>query len=138
MAAGLPSSDSFITPCALRQDLSAMWRGSCKQAVLAWCQRVIVTSTLTARTIVAEFGVLVERVTAAMPGVDPAPITSGSPTRRSHLLGVDTLTSRKGHRLLLKVLMGMLDLDWALVCVGSAERNPTMAAQIRVTSPCWG
>jgi hypothetical protein len=115
-----------------------MWRSSCKHAVLAWCQRVIVTSTLTARTIVAEFGVLVERATAAMPGVDPAPIASGSPTRRSHFFGVDTLTSRKGHRLLLEVLMGMLDLDWTFVCVGSAERDPAMAAQIRETSPCWG
>lgn len=109
-----------------------------EQAALAWCQRVIVTSPLTARTIVAEFGVPAERVTVAMPGVDPAPIASGSPTRRPHLLCVGTLTPRKGHRLLLETLAGVLDLDWTLACVGSAERDPATAAQIRETIAVLG
>ena len=51
-----------------------------ERAALAWCQRVIVTSPLTARTVVAEFDVPAERVTVALPGVDPAPVASGSAT----------------------------------------------------------
>ena len=109
-----------------------------ERAALAWCQRVIVTSPLTARTVVAEFDVPAERVTVALPGVDPAPVASGSATRRPHLLCVGTLTPRKGHRLLLEALAGLLDLDWTLTCVGSAERDPAMAAQVRETIAVLG
>jgi hypothetical protein len=48
------------------------------------------------------------------------------------------LAPRKGHRLLLETLVGALDLDWTLACVGSAEPDPATVAQIRETSPCWG
>jgi glycosyltransferase involved in cell wall biosynthesis len=109
-----------------------------ERTALAWCQRVIVTSPLTARTVVAEFDVPAERVTVAVPGVDPAPVASESATRRPHLLCVGTLTPRKGHRLLLEALAGLLDLDWTLACVGSAERDPATAAQIRETIAVLG
>jgi glycosyltransferase involved in cell wall biosynthesis len=109
-----------------------------EQAALAWCQRVIVTSPLTARTVVAEFDVPAERVTVALPGVDPAPIASGSAARRPHLLCVGTLTPRKGHRLLLEALAGLIDLDWTLACVGSVERDPAMAVQVRETIAMLG
>jgi glycosyltransferase involved in cell wall biosynthesis len=109
-----------------------------ERAALAWCQQVIVTSPLTARTVGAEFDVPAERVTVALPGVDPAPVASGSATRRPHLLCVGSLTPRKGHRLLLEALAGLLDLDWTLACVGSAKRDPAMAAQVRETIAVLG
>jgi glycosyltransferase involved in cell wall biosynthesis len=109
-----------------------------ERAALAWCQRVIVTSPLTARTVVAEFGVPAERVTVALPGADPAPVASGSATRRPHLLCVGTLTPRKGHLLLLEALADLLDLDWTLACVGSGERDPATAAQVRETIAVLG
>ena len=109
-----------------------------ERAALACCRRVIVTSPLTARTVVAEFGVPVERVSVALPGVDPAPIASGSATRCPHLLCVGTLTPRKGHRLLLEALAGLLDLDWTLACVGSGERDPATAARVRETIAVLG
>jgi glycosyltransferase involved in cell wall biosynthesis len=74
----------------------------------------------------------------AIPGIDPAPIATGSPTRRPHLLCVGTLTPRKGHRLLLEALAGVLDLDWTLACVGSAERDSATATQIRETIAVLG
>jgi glycosyltransferase involved in cell wall biosynthesis len=109
-----------------------------ERAALARCRRVIVTSPLTARTVVAEFDVPAERVTVALPGVDPAPVASGSATGRLHLLCVGTLTPRKGHQLLLEALAGLLDLDWTLACVGSAKRDPAMAAQVRETIAVLG
>jgi glycosyltransferase involved in cell wall biosynthesis len=109
-----------------------------ERAALEWCRRVIVTSPLTARTVVAEFDVPAERVTVALPGVDPASVASGSASRGLHLLCVGTLTPRKGHRLLLEALANLLDLDWTLACVGSAKRDPAMAAQVRETIAVLG
>ncbi|MFL5280385.1 MAG: hypothetical protein ACJ8AW_05185 [Rhodopila sp.] len=51
-----------------------------ERAALAWCRRVIVTSPLTARTVVAEFDVPTERVSVALPRIDPALAASASAT----------------------------------------------------------
>lgn len=111
---------------------------SSERAALTLCRRVIVVSPLTARTVMSEFSVPGERITVALPGVDPAPLARGSAARRLHLLCVGTLIPRKGHRLLLEALAGSLDLDWTLACVGSAERDPATAAEIRETVAVLG
>jgi glycosyltransferase involved in cell wall biosynthesis len=46
------------------------------------------------------------------------------------LLCVATLTARKGHKLLLQALAGLLHLDWELHNVGSATRDPDTAARL--------
>jgi glycosyltransferase involved in cell wall biosynthesis len=97
---------------------------------------VIVTSPLTARTLVADLGVPADRIAVALPGVDPAPVAEvGDVLRR--LLCVGTLTPRKGHLVLLEALATSRDLDWRLVCAGSVDRDPGTADAVRGLSTGW-
>jgi glycosyltransferase involved in cell wall biosynthesis len=101
-----------------------------ERLALRVARRVIVTSPLTARTLVADLGVPAPRITVALPGVDPAPATEvGDRPRR--LLCVGTLNPRKGHLVLLEALAALVDLEWRLVCAGSAERDPATATAVR-------
>ncbi|HEX8375414.1 MAG TPA: glycosyltransferase family 4 protein [Geminicoccaceae bacterium] len=100
-----------------------------ERLALRSARRVIVTSPLTARTLVADLGVPAGRIAVALPGVDPAPaVEVGDRPRR--LLCVGTLNPRKGHLVLLQALATLRDLDWELVCAGSAERDPATAAAV--------
>lgn len=119
-------------------------------AALRHAWRVVAVSGQTARD-VAELGVPVERITVVEPGNDaPASPTAAPGPGRSgavggtdtaagsgdasggvQLLCVATLTARKAHGVLLDALSGLLDHPWTLHCVGSAEREPALAAALR-------
>lgn len=101
-----------------------------EHAALARARRVIATSPATARTLAQAFAVPPRRVAVAVPGVDPAPVATGS-GGRPRLLCVGTITPRKGHLVLVEALAGLRDLDWDLVCAGSPDRDPTTAAAVR-------
>ncbi len=97
-------------------------------------RRVIVTSEATARDL-APMGVPAERIRVVEPGTDRAPAHRASTNGTVRLLCVATLTSRKGHAVLLEALAGLQTLDWALHCVGSTQRDPVTSDQLRrVTS----
>ncbi|MEM7021379.1 MAG: glycosyltransferase family 4 protein [Pseudomonadota bacterium] len=98
--------------------------------VLRYPARVIVTSRQTVEDLAA-FDVAQERIGVVLPGTDPAPLASGSEGPGVALLCVASLTPRKGHLVLLQALAELVDLDWHLNCVGSADRDPDTAAQIR-------
>jgi glycosyltransferase involved in cell wall biosynthesis len=120
-------------PLGLETGLSAedaaLLLGSEREALRS-ARRVIVTSPLTARTLVADLGVPADRIAVALPGVDPAPVAEvGDVLRR--LLCVGTLTPRKGHLVLLEALATSRDLDWRLVCAGSVDRDPGTADAVR-------
>lgn len=106
---------------------------------------VVVVSEHTARDVVA-LGVARERITVVEPGndpVDPAnpalghgPVDARALARADtgtgvQLLCVATLTPRKAHAVLLDALSGLLDHNWTLHCVGSAQRDPALAQALQ-------
>lgn len=100
-------------------------------AALGHAQRVIVTSPATRDDVMA-LGVPGARITVAVPGTDPAaPATARSKVDDGvQLLCVATLTPRKNHALLLRVLATLADLRWTLHCVGSPTRDPALAQRL--------
>jgi glycosyltransferase involved in cell wall biosynthesis len=96
-------------------------------------RHVVVTSEATARDL-APLGVPPERISVIEPGTDRVSAHRASANAAVRLLCVATLTARKGHAVLLQALAGLKALDWTLHCVGSAQRDPTTADQLRRAS----
>lgn len=95
--------------------------------------RHIVVTSRTTRARLGELGIDPARVTAVMPGVDPAPDLSFRSDRQPgplRLLCVATLIPRKAQHLLLDALTPLADRDWRLDLVGDA-RDPAYAARLR-------
>jgi glycosyltransferase involved in cell wall biosynthesis len=101
-----------------------------ERRLLSSAGRVIVTSPHTASD-VAAYHVPEARIGVVLPGTEPAPVARGSGGPGLALLCVASLTPRKGHLVLLEALGRLVDLDWRLTCVGSAERDPACAHAIR-------
>jgi glycosyltransferase involved in cell wall biosynthesis len=47
------------------------------------------------------------------------------------MLCVANLLPRKGHEVLIDALLEIRDLEWTLLCIGSAERDPPTAREVR-------
>jgi len=103
-----------------------------ERRLLPQAARIIVTSPQTRRDLGA-YGIDPARIGAVLPGTDPAPLAAGGQGPGLTLLCVASLTPRKGHLVLLEALTRLPDLEWRLICVGSAERDPACAAAIRET-----
>ena len=94
---------------------------------------VICPSEHTARAVRAG-GLPAGRVAVVAPGTHkPAGLRKPGPADDGplQLLSVGTITPRKGHVLLVDALAGLRDLPWQLICIGSLERDPAAAAQLR-------
>lgn len=89
---------------------------------LACADAVVATSRWTR-------GQLGGRVTVATPGVDPAPLTAGSPAG-DRLLCVGAVTPVKGQDRLIEVLTASPDLACRCLCVGSLDRDPGFVAAL--------
>jgi glycosyltransferase involved in cell wall biosynthesis len=96
---------------------------------LARTPLVIATSSTTADLLVRDFGVARSRVTVAEPGTDPAPRARGDAKVR--LLGVGSITPRKGFGTLAAALAKIADLGWECRIAGSLDRDPAAAGQLR-------
>ncbi|MEQ8584804.1 MAG: glycosyltransferase family 4 protein [Thalassobaculaceae bacterium] len=99
---------------------------------LAHARHIVVTSRTT-RARLAELGIDTARVTAVVPGVDPAPdlsFRSDRPPGPLRLLCVATLIQRKAQHLLLETLAPLADRDWRLDLVGDA-RDPAYGTRLR-------
>lgn len=113
-----------------------------ESAALRHARWVVAVSGQTARD-VAELGVPPDRITVVEPGNDAvaapgfaaagpgAPGRAGADGGGVQLLCVATLTPRKAHAVLLDALSGLLAHDWTLHCVGSAARDPALAAALQ-------
>lgn len=99
-----------------------------ERAVLAAAAAVVATSHSTRRLLMGRDALDPGAVHVAEPGVDPAPVASGS-TAGGALLSVAAVTPGKGHDVLLEALSGLRDLAWRCVCVGSLTRDPGWAAR---------
>jgi glycosyltransferase involved in cell wall biosynthesis len=100
-----------------------------ERALLPRAAGVIVTSPRTRQDLGA-YDLDDTRIAVVVPGTDPAPFVRGSGGPGMALLCVASLTPRKGHLVLLEALQELVDLDWHLTCVGSAERDPACAHSI--------
>ncbi len=86
---------------------------------LALAKRIVVTSSMTARTLVSDFGVEAGNIAVAEPGTVRVPraIGSGAPLR---LLAVGSVVPRKAYTILAEALRG-IDGAWHLDIVGAAR-----------------
>ena len=95
--------------------------------------KVIVTSDWTARAL-AGFGVAAARVAVVRPGTAPAPRTRFA-TTGCEILALGSLEPRKGHRMLLRALSRLWDLDWHLTLAGQgpdAAALRDLAAELQI------
>jgi len=101
-----------------------------ERASLRSARHVIVTSEATAVAL-APYGVERSRISVIVPGTDEAALVPGSRDGVTRLLCVATLTSRKGHDLLIDALARLTSLRWTLTCVGSLTQSPDTVVAIR-------
>lgn len=103
-------------------------------AALSAIQGVIVTSSFTAQRLVdlglVEPESIDDFIQVVTPGVDPAPLATGSGKKGLHMLCVATVTQRKRHDILLNALAGLKNLDWTLTCVGDFEGSADWANEV--------
>jgi glycosyltransferase involved in cell wall biosynthesis len=112
-----------------------------ERRALAAARHVITTSTVTARSLVDDFGVQPNQITVASPGSDPP----REEERRARpvntaplLLSVGAVIPRKGHDLLVQALGSIADLPWSCIIAGSLDRDEQAAAQLRAAVAASG
>ena len=128
-----PLADETGLDASARQTLMAS-----EKRALAATQALIATSHFTARRL-AESGLSQQPVWVIEPGVDPAALAersrqhlSGAESERpDSLLCVASLTPRKGQDLLVQALARLTDYRWHCALIGSLERAPEFAEQVR-------
>lgn len=91
---------------------------------------VVATSEWTAQRLVDRHGLARERVHVATPGVDPAPLATGT-DGVSRLLCVAALTPLKAQDLLVEALATLTDQPWTCRCVGPVDRVPGYVDRLR-------
>ncbi|MBS0427643.1 MAG: glycosyltransferase family 4 protein [Proteobacteria bacterium] len=129
-------------PLALESGLTAaqqtQLRASEREA-LAQARRVVVTSPSTARAL-SDYGVSPEHVDVVMPGTARMPVSTGGGAGADALalLCVATVTSRKGHAVLVDALAALRDRAWHLHCVGSLTRDPAAVAAAQAAADRQG
>jgi glycosyltransferase involved in cell wall biosynthesis len=129
VAAAVPE---LLAPQAARLRLVVLvhmpLRGAAEAAALRAAVAVITTSEWTRARLVGWYGL--ERVVAAVPGVDAAPQAVGTDAG-TRLLCVAAVSAHKGHDVLVAALARCTDLPWTLRCVGSVTRDPAFVAALR-------
>ncbi len=101
-----------------------------ERAVLAAAAAVVTTSAWTRRKLVELYQLPADRVHVASPGVDAAEAATGT-AAGGVLLCVAAVTFDKGHDVLVDALAAIADLSWQCACVGSLDRDPAFADEIR-------
>ncbi|HET6847864.1 MAG TPA: glycosyltransferase family 4 protein [Gaiellales bacterium] len=99
-------------------------------AVLSSAAAVVVTSRWSRDELMGLYGLPAGSVHVAEPGVDAAPIAAGTDAG-GELLCVATVARAKGHDVLVDALAGLQEMAWSCTCVGSVDRDPPFALQLR-------
>ena len=102
-----------------------------ERAALGHARHVVVTSTTTAQTLAAAFGVAEAKLTVALPGTDPLPVAAGSDDVAPAMLAVGSVLPRKDFPALVDALATLQDLPWRLVIAGSLARDPAEVDRLR-------
>ncbi|KUN03331.1 glycosyl transferase [Streptomyces yokosukanensis] len=121
----LPLGDETGLAPADAADLDARER-----AVLRAVPAVVATSDWAVRRLVAHHGLAPERVHAATPGADIAPLAPGT-DGVSRLLCVAAVTPRKGQHRLVEALAAVQDLPWTCELVGGLGHDPAYVDRLR-------
>jgi glycosyltransferase involved in cell wall biosynthesis len=100
-----------------------------EQAALQRVRHVVVTSRPTAELLSADFGVTPEQIIVAEPGTESASRARGDETMR--LLGVGSITPRKGFDTLVAALSQITDLAWETRIAGALDRDPAATEKLR-------
>jgi glycosyltransferase involved in cell wall biosynthesis len=101
-----------------------------EKAALALARGIVVTSSTTAGTLIADFAVPPGKIAVAAPGTDPAPRAKGTgvPLR---LLAVGSVVPRKAFDVLVRALGPLASRDWRLDIVGPADRDQGALAALQ-------
>jgi glycosyltransferase involved in cell wall biosynthesis len=127
----LPLADETGLPPELAAELAERERVTLRAA-----QAVLVTSPSAARGL-ARHGLDPGRIHVATPGVDPAPLATGT-DGASRLLCVASITPRKGQDLVVDALAQLADRPWTLVCAGPLQRAPGYVEALRARIARFG
>jgi glycosyltransferase involved in cell wall biosynthesis len=101
-----------------------------ERAVLMYAAAVVVTGFETATLLARDFAVSSDKITVAVPGVEPANRATGSKDGAPvQLLAVGSLVPRKGYDLLIASLQPLAQLSWHLTIVGE-ERMAGLKEQL--------
>jgi glycosyltransferase involved in cell wall biosynthesis len=109
-----------------------------ERAALAAAAHVVVTSEATARIMVADYKVPVQRISVVRPGNDPAPPALGSDDGVVRLLSVGSVVPVKGYDLLMAALATLADVPWQLTIAGDRTRDRTAAARLDADIESYG
>jgi glycosyltransferase involved in cell wall biosynthesis len=122
-------------PLALESGLAAgiaKRLATSERQALDHVRAVIVTSEMTAATLVQDYGVDRTSITVATPGIDkPASIAARRQNAVPNLLAVATVTPRKAYDVLIDGLARIAGLDWHCTIAGSLDRAPETVAAVR-------
>ncbi|GED83636.1 glycosyltransferase family 4 protein [Streptomyces sp. 6-11-2] len=121
----LPLGDETGLDPAVAAELDARER-----QVLRAVSAVVATSDWAVRRLVSHHGLAPERVHAATPGADIAPLAPGT-DGVSRLLCVASVTPRKGQHRLVEALAAATDLPWSCTCVGALTQDPAYVDRLR-------
>jgi glycosyltransferase involved in cell wall biosynthesis len=80
--------------------------------------------------LLALYDLTADRVHVAEPGVDRAELATGT-ADGGELLCVAAVTFEKGHDVLVEALLQLSDRSWRCLCVGSVDRDPAFAEDLR-------
>ncbi|MEU7381696.1 glycosyltransferase family 4 protein [Streptomyces sp. NPDC042207] len=121
----LPLGDETGLDPAVAAELDARER-----QVLRAVAAVVATSDWAVRRLVSHHGLAPDRVHAAAPGADIAPLAPGT-DGVSRLLCVASVTPRKGQHRLVEALAAVTDLPWSCTCVGALTQDPAYVDRLR-------
>jgi glycosyltransferase involved in cell wall biosynthesis len=108
-------------------------------AVLRACDAVIATSNWTRDWIVTHHAVPADRVSTAVPGVDPAPLAfSLGSSSGSELLCVGPVVPGKGQDVLVEALGRLRELPWTCRFVGACDQDPGFVTSLMATAQRTG
>lgn len=112
-----------------------------ERAALIFAAGVVVTSPMTRDILVADYGVPADRITVALPGLDPGwrlvthqrnDATDGAATADPPLIvSVGSVIPRKGYDVLIAALEAITDIAWRAIIVGGLDRAPETVAAVR-------
>ncbi|MCO5732484.1 glycosyltransferase family 4 protein [Rhizobium sp. SSA_523] len=119
-------------PLGLESGLSAAAREALLEReamALAHVRHVIVTSPATARELSSLFSIPAQAITVALPGTAHA--ARAKPHNAvPHIVSIGSLTTRKGHDVLMRALARLEDLPFTATIIGSPDLDPAVAAAL--------
>lgn len=101
-----------------------------ERAALSFARHIVVTSPMTGRELVQNYGVSSTGLTVALPGTEKhglAPRKGNPPV----ILSVGTLTRRKGHDVLIRALKQIEPFSWTAKIIGSRDLDPNTADELQ-------